>query len=142
SRQPANRHKRVFQRAGRKRNRYTLFTLAGQRFVVETSGQNDVTSQTSMIPAFGLAFLAAAVISFGLLLCLRPLLSHYALAKPNVRSSHKVPTPQGGGIAVIAATAIVVAATEIFLPHHANDLWRLAVIFASAIGLALVGATD
>ena len=33
-----------------------------------------------------------------------------ALAKPNARSSHRVPTPQGAGIAVIAATLIVVAA--------------------------------
>ena len=56
----------------------------------------------------GLAFFfAAAVISFGLLLCLKPLLGRYTLAKPNARSSHKEPTPQGGGIAVIAATTIV-----------------------------------
>lgn len=95
-----------------------------------------------MILAFGLAFLAAATISFGLLLYLRPLLSHYTLAKPTARSSHKMPTPQGGGIAVIAATSIVVAATEALIPHQTDDLLRLAVVFASAIGLALVGAAD
>jgi UDP-N-acetylmuramyl pentapeptide phosphotransferase/UDP-N-acetylglucosamine-1-phosphate transferase len=60
------------------------------------------------------SFIAAAVISFGLLLWLRPLLAHYALAKPNARSSHKEPTPQGGGIAVIAATTIVVVIVEVF----------------------------
>jgi UDP-N-acetylmuramyl pentapeptide phosphotransferase/UDP-N-acetylglucosamine-1-phosphate transferase len=91
---------------------------------------------------FGLAaFLAAAVISFGLVLCCKPLLARYALANPNARSSHKTPTPQGGGIAVIAATIVVVAAAEIFLSQVDEPL-RLAVIFASAIGLALVGATD
>ena len=88
------------------------------------------------------AFLAAAVISFGLLLCIRPLLKRYALAKPNARSSHKLPTPQGAGIAVIVAATIVVAATEIFLPRQVDEPLRLAVILASAVGLALVGATD
>jgi UDP-N-acetylmuramyl pentapeptide phosphotransferase/UDP-N-acetylglucosamine-1-phosphate transferase len=38
-----------------------------------------------------------------LILALRPLLVRYALAPPNARSSHKEPTPQGGGIAVVAA---------------------------------------
>ena len=53
---------------------------------------------------FGLvSLLAAAAISYGLLLWLRPLLARQTLAKPNARSSHKVPTPQGGGIAVLAA---------------------------------------
>jgi len=93
--------------------------------------------------AFSLAsFIAAAAISFGLLLCLRPLLARYALAKPNARSSHKMPTPQGGGIAVIAATTLVVAAAEILIPGQAEEPLRLAVIFVSAIGLALVGVTD
>jgi UDP-N-acetylmuramyl pentapeptide phosphotransferase/UDP-N-acetylglucosamine-1-phosphate transferase len=91
--------------------------------------------------AFSVAsFLAAAAISFSLILCLKPLLARYALAKPNARSSHKMPTPQGGGIAVIAATAIVVAAV-LFL-RQIDEPLRLAVVFASALGLALVGATD
>lgn len=93
--------------------------------------------------AFSLAsFIVAAAISFGLLLCLRPLLARYALAKPNARSSHKMPTPQGGGIAVIAATTLIVAAAEILIPRQADEPLRLAVIFVSAIGLALVGVTD
>jgi UDP-N-acetylmuramyl pentapeptide phosphotransferase/UDP-N-acetylglucosamine-1-phosphate transferase len=88
------------------------------------------------------SFIAAAAISFGLLLSLRPLLARYALAKPNPRSSHKMPTPQGGGIAVIAATTIVVAAAEMFFPRQVDEPLRLAMVFASAIGLALVGTTD
>jgi UDP-N-acetylmuramyl pentapeptide phosphotransferase/UDP-N-acetylglucosamine-1-phosphate transferase len=90
----------------------------------------------------GLAFLAAAAISFGLLFCLRPLLAHYALAKPNARSSHKKPTPQGGGIAVIVATMVVLAVVAIFIPRQIDEPLRLAVVFASTIGLGLVGATD
>src|SRR5260370_23895157 len=48
---------------------------------------------------------AAALICAGLIVLLRPLLQRYALARPNARSSHVTPTPQGGGIALIAATA-------------------------------------
>jgi UDP-N-acetylmuramyl pentapeptide phosphotransferase/UDP-N-acetylglucosamine-1-phosphate transferase len=88
------------------------------------------------------SFIAAAVISFGLLLWLRPLLAHYALAKPNARSSHKEPTPQGGGIAVIAATTIVVVIVEVFFSRQIDELLRLTVIFASTLGLAAVGAID
>jgi UDP-N-acetylmuramyl pentapeptide phosphotransferase/UDP-N-acetylglucosamine-1-phosphate transferase len=92
--------------------------------------------------AFGVAFLLSAAISFGLLLWLRPLLARYALANPNARSSHKIPTPQGGGIAVIAATVIMAAAAEFLLLHQVDEPLRFAVILASTIGLALVGATD
>jgi UDP-N-acetylmuramyl pentapeptide phosphotransferase/UDP-N-acetylglucosamine-1-phosphate transferase len=85
---------------------------------------------------------AAAAISAVLLLWLRPWLARYALAKPNARSSHKVPTPQGGGIAVMAATTIVVVAAGILFPSQFSDQWRLSIVFASAIALALVGVTD
>jgi UDP-N-acetylmuramyl pentapeptide phosphotransferase/UDP-N-acetylglucosamine-1-phosphate transferase len=88
------------------------------------------------------SFVAAAAISFGLLLWLRPLLARYALAKPNARSSHKEPTPQGGGAAVIAATIIVVAAAEAFFMQPSSEPARLSVLFASAFGLAIVGAID
>jgi UDP-N-acetylmuramyl pentapeptide phosphotransferase/UDP-N-acetylglucosamine-1-phosphate transferase len=88
------------------------------------------------------SFLAAAAICTGLLLWLRPWLARYALARPNARSSHKVPTPQGGGIAVVAATTIVVVAAEIFFANQLGDQWRLSIVFASTIGLALVGVTD
>ena len=66
----------------------------------------------------------------------------YALAKPNARSSHKIPTPQGGGIAVVAATVVVIAATAIFYPTLIGESWRLAVVFVSVIALAVVGISD
>ena len=87
-------------------------------------------------------FFGAAAISFVLLFCLKPLLAHYALAKPTARSSHKNPTPQGGGIAVIIATMIALAIAAIFFPEQFDKPFRLTVIFAAAIGLALVGAAD
>ena len=52
---------------------------------------------------------ASAVVCAGLIWLLWPVLRRYALARPNTRSSHTVPTPQGGGIAVIAATLAVAA---------------------------------
>jgi len=103
----------------------------------------EISSEDRLTWGLGaVSFFAAAVICFGLLLCFKPLLARYALVRPNARSSHTVPTPQGGGIAVIAATTIVVAAAEIFLPHHIDEPLRLAVILASVAGLALVGVTD
>jgi UDP-N-acetylmuramyl pentapeptide phosphotransferase/UDP-N-acetylglucosamine-1-phosphate transferase len=45
----------------------------------------------------------AAALTATLILWLRPWLQRYAMARPNARSSHTKPTPQGGGIAVIAA---------------------------------------
>ena len=54
-----------------------------------------------------LAIPLSAALSAGLIQRLRPLLQRYALARPNARSSHAVPTPQGGGIAVTAALITV-----------------------------------
>lgn len=55
------------------------------------------------LSAVGLpAALAAMAMTTALIALLFPLLRRYALARPNARSSHQAPTPQGGGIAVIA----------------------------------------
>jgi UDP-N-acetylmuramyl pentapeptide phosphotransferase/UDP-N-acetylglucosamine-1-phosphate transferase len=90
------------------------------------------------------SFIAAAAVSFGLLLWLKPLLARYALAKPNARSSHKEPTPQGGGLAVIAAAIIVAAPVEFFFVPHLDESLRLqlTVLLASTVGLALLGVID
>jgi UDP-N-acetylmuramyl pentapeptide phosphotransferase/UDP-N-acetylglucosamine-1-phosphate transferase len=90
----------------------------------------------------GIVLLAAGILSFVLSLWLKPVLSRFAVAKPNLRSSHKTPTPQGGGIAVIAATIVVFAITAIFSSIPINESWRLAVVFVSVIGLTVIGITD
>jgi UDP-N-acetylmuramyl pentapeptide phosphotransferase/UDP-N-acetylglucosamine-1-phosphate transferase len=89
-----------------------------------------------------LVFLAAGALSFILLLCLKPMLQRYALAKPNARSSHKTPTPQGGGIAVIVAVGVVLPAAAIFYPAAIDEPSRLAVIFTSVVALAVIGIAD
>jgi UDP-N-acetylmuramyl pentapeptide phosphotransferase/UDP-N-acetylglucosamine-1-phosphate transferase len=91
---------------------------------------------------FALVFLVAAATSVGLILLLRPALARYALARPNARSSHKIPTPQGGGIAVVAATLAGVlagAALASIAPDMLLALWPLA---AAVVLLAAVGAGD
>jgi UDP-N-acetylmuramyl pentapeptide phosphotransferase/UDP-N-acetylglucosamine-1-phosphate transferase len=53
----------------------------------------------------GLADLAVILVAgfaaAALIVLMRPLFARYALARPNARSSHKAPTPQGGGVAVV-----------------------------------------
>ncbi len=88
------------------------------------------------------AGLAAAVICAILIVVLRPLLARYALARPNARSSHEMPTPQGGGIAVIAATMIAVAGAVIIAPSFLDDPYRLTIMFGAVLVLGIVGVTD
>ena len=83
---------------------------------------------------------AAALICAGLIVVLRPLLQRYALARPNARSSHVTPTPQGGGIAVMAATAIAAALAGLLGAPHQGD--AIPVVLAAAFCLAAVGMID
>lgn len=87
-----------------------------------------------------LAFAAAA--SAGLILALRRLLARYAMARPNARSSHATPTPQGGGIAVVAAVILALlaaAAASAIAPTAILALWPLAV---AVMLIAATGACD
>jgi UDP-N-acetylmuramyl pentapeptide phosphotransferase/UDP-N-acetylglucosamine-1-phosphate transferase len=86
--------------------------------------------------------LTAAVICAALIVVLRPLLARYALARPNARSSHVEPTPQGGGIAVIAATTLVVTGVAVLTPGLIDNHQQLVLVFTAVAGLAVVGATD
>ncbi|MGF3021216.1 MraY family glycosyltransferase [Methylobacterium aquaticum] len=78
----------------------------------------------------------ATALSAGLIVALRPLLQRYALARPNARSSHRIPTPQGGGIAVVAAA---LAAVFLLAGTPPAQVVALAV---GTLALALVGAID
>jgi UDP-N-acetylmuramyl pentapeptide phosphotransferase/UDP-N-acetylglucosamine-1-phosphate transferase len=85
------------------------------------------------------AVLASALLSAVLIIALKPLLIRYALARPNARSSHKAPTPQGGGIAVLAATIVIagIAAVWIALPF-----WDFTIVIAAAVAFAVIGTAD
>ena len=83
--------------------------------------------------------LAAAVFSAVLIVALGPWVARYAVAKPNSRSSHKTPTPQGGGIAVIGATLITSVGVLFFFGTANTNLWPLVVLFAAVLLIAAVG---
>ena len=77
------------------------------------------------------------MISAGSIAAIFPLLRRYALARPNARSSHRVPTPQGAGLAVIATTLIVAA---IAAPSALGA--SFAALTVAALLLMAVGAID
>jgi UDP-N-acetylmuramyl pentapeptide phosphotransferase/UDP-N-acetylglucosamine-1-phosphate transferase len=91
---------------------------------------------------FGLVLIAALAISAGLIVALRPAMVRYALARPNARSSHKEPTPQGGGIAVVAATLAGIWLGIAFLPFDFAARWQFGALTAASVLLATVGAID
>ena len=86
--------------------------------------------------ALMLVALAAAMISAGLIVLLRPLLQRYTLARPNARSSHAVPTPQGAGIAVIAATLAAAGVAASMMGLGIPPTLFTATIFIGLVGLA------
>jgi UDP-N-acetylmuramyl pentapeptide phosphotransferase/UDP-N-acetylglucosamine-1-phosphate transferase len=81
---------------------------------------------------------ATALLSAILIIVLRPLLKRYALARPNARSSHTVPTPQGGGIAVVAAT-IAVTVGMLYSASDETGTVPLAILFSAVVLIAIVG---
>ncbi|WP_316168482.1 MULTISPECIES: glycosyl transferase [unclassified Bradyrhizobium] len=90
-----------------------------------------MTADLPVLLALALALCAALIVT------LRPLLQRYALARPNARSSHKVPTPQGAGIAVIAATLLIGGGYAL-----TTGAAPLALLFAATPLIALVGLVD
>jgi UDP-N-acetylmuramyl pentapeptide phosphotransferase/UDP-N-acetylglucosamine-1-phosphate transferase len=89
------------------------------------------------------ALIAAALLSSGLIALLRPLLRRHALAQPNARSSHREPTPQGGGIAVIAATILVTAGGVLALrATNSTAAAEIFAVLAAGALIAVVGGID
>jgi UDP-N-acetylmuramyl pentapeptide phosphotransferase/UDP-N-acetylglucosamine-1-phosphate transferase len=84
------------------------------------------------------ALAAAAVLSAAMIWAILPWLLRHALAKPNARSSHRIPTPQGGGIAVIGATLLVAGAIAACAP----TLHIPVVIYGATLFIAIVGFAD
>jgi len=83
----------------------------------------------------------SAALTIVLLLAVEPLLVRHVMATPNSRSSHAVPTPQGGGIAVMLAAIVVCAAVLLNVPGIPDRISLLQVLVA-AFGLSLLGLAD
>jgi len=91
----------------------------------------------------GVIVLAAAALCAALILLLRPLFLRYALARPNARSLHSTPTPQGGGVAVVTATfAVGLAAILLSSAAAGTGLPPVLLLLAAAVLLAVIGAID
>ena len=117
------------------------------------------TAFGALLAGFGLLFVLAT--AFGCLMAiglLRPVLVRYALARPNARSAHATPTPQGGGIAVLGTAVLAAwlgaAALGVEGPTalgfgpgsrfalDPSDLARLWTALGSAVLVGVVGAVD
>jgi UDP-N-acetylmuramyl pentapeptide phosphotransferase/UDP-N-acetylglucosamine-1-phosphate transferase len=102
-----------------------------------------IEQATERLWVLGPVALVAFFLTMGLMVLLRPWLARFAMVRPNARSSHHKPTPQGGGIAVVIATLVVawggVILSPTLLQYQGGQL--LAVSAATAL-LGAVGAID
>jgi UDP-N-acetylmuramyl pentapeptide phosphotransferase/UDP-N-acetylglucosamine-1-phosphate transferase len=93
-----------------------------------------------------LVVIAAFGFSAGLVKALMPLMQHYALARPNARSSHAIPTPQGGGLAVMIATVLVVVVMLVLTAkrHPVDFTWpyQPVALLCGVVSLVAVGMAD
>ena len=93
-------------------------------------------------PALWAAILVAgcAGLSALLILMLKPVLARYLLAQPNARSSHKIATPQGAGLAVtLSVLAGSALGAVIWAPEPEPSLFP---VLAIAAALTILGALD
>jgi UDP-N-acetylmuramyl pentapeptide phosphotransferase/UDP-N-acetylglucosamine-1-phosphate transferase len=91
------------------------------------------------IPAILAFLLPLGATALGVRLLLPWLRARAVLDHPNKRSSHKNPTPRGGGIVVIA---VVVVALWVIQVATGAPLWRLALLTAAVVALAAVSWVD
>jgi UDP-N-acetylmuramyl pentapeptide phosphotransferase/UDP-N-acetylglucosamine-1-phosphate transferase len=92
----------------------------------------------------GLADLAVILVAgfaaAALIVVMRPLFARYALARPNARSSHKAPTPQGGGVAVVLGGFLALVAVALL--GQAQGLAALVPLGGAVALLMAVGVAD
>lgn len=86
--------------------------------------------------------LIAGFLSTILILVLKPILVRYAMARPNARSSHKIPTPQGGGIAVVGAALMTVMPAIVVLDLPPEFVRSFLMTACASVVLAVIGAVD
>jgi UDP-N-acetylmuramyl pentapeptide phosphotransferase/UDP-N-acetylglucosamine-1-phosphate transferase len=87
-----------------------------------------------------LLVVGSAIATAGLITLMKPLLIRYALARPNARSSHTAPTPQGGGIAIVLVVLTVAIGCALAVPEFRQP--GLAGLVVAVVVLAVVGVID
>lgn len=93
------------------------------------------------LPASLAVVAATAGLAALLIVALKPLLTRYALARPSARGLHATPTPQGGGVAILAAMIATLAAA-VAAGAAAGEARALATVLTAATGLGILGAID
>lgn len=89
-----------------------------------------------------LLLISAGLAVFGLTTLSMPMLRSYALARPNYRSSHKSPTPQGGGMFIVGATVVLAGLAICWEAVFKDDATALVSLLAATLVLAVIGAID
>jgi UDP-N-acetylmuramyl pentapeptide phosphotransferase/UDP-N-acetylglucosamine-1-phosphate transferase len=88
-------------------------------------------------------FVVAAMLSIGLVALSLPALRRHFLVKPDGRSSHRAPTPQGGGAAVVIATFATAGGALVILGTASDtDIGQFLALLAAATAMAIIGALD
>jgi Fuc2NAc and GlcNAc transferase len=101
-------------------------------------GQNPVLCRIRMLILFVL--LAGVLLSWVLTLAVRSYAVRSELMdRPNERSSHTVPTPRGGGLAIVVSFLLLIAAMQLIAPMQDA---MLAGLCGSAALVALAGWLD
>lgn len=108
-------------------------------FISDSLDRTDVMKGVDLTLVGSLLGLASSVLTSALIIILRPVLARYALARPNARSSHKVPTPQGGGMAIVIVATASILITLAISDDVSGSL--VGTLVASTL-LAVVGAAD
>jgi len=88
-----------------------------------------------------LIWLGALIACFALILLLRPVFRNVALAVPTHRSSHTRPTPQWGGLAIVAATMLASIVAVAALPPTGEGE-RIYLLLPAVLLLVGLGAVD
>lgn len=91
--------------------------------------------------AIAIAFVAMTL-TILLIRLLRPFLIRYALARPNMRSSHGNPTPQGGGIAVLGGMFFSLIIAIFIVPMIWISMNEMMVLMAAVMILGIAGTID
>jgi len=87
-----------------------------------------------------LAFITALTTAL-IIIAAMPFLRRYALARPNARSSHTVPTPQGAGIAIMVTLTALLLTIAIFEAEGAQ-LQSAIMLLGALVSLAVIGGVD
>ena len=95
------------------------------------------------IVATGATVAIAAAVSMSLIWLLLPWLIRHLTARPNARSSHHHPTPQGGGLPVVVGTLATAWAAVLLVTTLSSDqFFQFLTLTLAAAMLAVVGAID